>query len=95
MGAGKVLTKCRQVIQDVNDAWSNDGGIMLMGKVIHIQNLDLDVIAEFIAKFYKQNAPYESQTQERPITNERDSNTEHNKLYEIATKNARETNTVR
>lgn len=66
-----------------------------MGKVIHIQNLDLDVIAEFIAKFYKQNAPYESQTQERPITNERDSNTEQDKLYEIATKNARETNTVR
>lgn len=63
-----------------------------MGEV-KILGLDLDIVAKFIADYYRKNAPYDNQTQERPITNERQSNTEHNKLYKVATKNARETNT--
>ena len=66
-----------------------------MPEGIKIVGIDLDIVAKFLADYYKKNAPYESQTQERPITNERHSNTEHNKLYKTATKNARETNTVR
>ena len=63
-----------------------------MGEV-KILGLDLDIVAKFLANYYKKNAPYDNQTQERPITNERQSNTEQDKLYKIANKNTRETNT--
>ena len=62
---------------------------------VEVYGFDLDIVAKFLANYYKKNAPYESQTQERPITNERHSNTEQDKLYKTSTKNARETNTMR
>ena len=65
---------------------------MCRGKV-EVYGIDLDIVAKFLADYYRKNAPYESQTQERPITSERHSNTEQDKLYKIANKNTRETNT--
>ena len=41
-----------------------------MGKV-EVYGIDLDIVAKFLADYYRKNAPYESQTQERPITSER------------------------
>lgn len=63
-----MLTKCRPVIQNVNDTGYKHGGIMR--KELEIKNLDLDVVAKFLAKYILKNAPTLKPNKEQPRTYE-------------------------